>query len=152
MSRKEEKIYHHIKMLGLSRKKANYLYKLSEMILNKFDGLVPENFRDLESLPGVGHKTASVVLSQGLGIPTFPVDTHIHRLAQRWELTDGKDVNQTENDLKKLFNKNSWGKIHLQLIFFGREHCTARGCNGTECVLCKTLFPNRERPFFHNKA
>ena len=117
------------------------------MIIEKHQGLVPSNFEDLERLPGVGHKTASVVMSQGFGYPAFPVDTHIHRLAQRWGLTNGKNVTQTEKDLKKLFPKERWNKLHLQIIFYGRSHCTARGCDGTVCEICKTCFPRRKKPF-----
>ena len=117
------------------------------MIIEKHQGLVPSNFEDLERLPGVGHKTASVVMSQGFGYPAFPVDTHIHRLAQRWGLTNGKNVTQTEKDLKKLFPEERWNKLHLQIIFYGRSHCTARGCDGTICEICTTCFPRRKKPF-----
>ncbi len=135
-----------IKQIGLSKTKSRNIYRLSQIIIEKHNGKVPDNFDDLESLPGVGHKTASVVMAQAYGIPTFPVDTHIHRLAQRWELTNGKSVIQTEKDLKILFPKSIWNKLHLQIIFYGREHCTARGCNGMTCDLCKLLFPNRNEP------
>ena len=107
---------------------------------------MPSNFEDLEALPGVGHKTASVVMSQGFGYPAFPIDTHIHRLAQRWGLTNGRNVVQTEKDLKRLFPKDLWNKLHLQIIFYGREFCTARGCNGTICEICKTCYPKRVKP------
>jgi endonuclease-3 len=117
------------------------------MIIEKHQGKVPSNFIDLEQLPGVGHKTASVVMSQGFGFPAFPVDTHIHRLAQRWGLTSGKNVTQTEKDLKKLFPEEKWNKLHLQIIFYGRAHCTARGCDGTVCEICTTCFPRRKKPF-----
>ena len=112
---------------------------------------MPESFEALESLPGVGHKTASVVMSQGFGHPAFPVDTHIHRLAQRWGLTNGKNVNQTEKDLKRLFPIENWNKLHLQIIFYGREYCTARGCDGTKCPICKACYPNRKKPKKTNK-
>ena len=120
---------------------------MSVLIIEKHQGKVPSNFEDLEQLPGVGHKTASVVMSQGFGFPAFPVDTHIHRLAQRWGLTSGKNVTQTEKDLKKLFPKEKWNKLHLQIIFYGRSHCTARGCDGTVCEICTTCFPRRKKPF-----
>ncbi|MGI9244314.1 MAG: endonuclease III domain-containing protein, partial [Verrucomicrobiales bacterium] len=115
-------------------------------------GEVPANFEDLEALPGVGHKTASVVMSQAFGFPAFPVDTHIHRLSQRWKLTDGKNVVQTEKDLKRAFPEESWNKLHLQIIFYGREHCTARGCDGTVCEICRELFPQRKRGVKTKKA
>ena len=148
----EQNIYSYIKELGLSKQKAKYLEKLSKKIYEQFDSTVPDNFTDLESLDGVGHKTASVVMAQAFGIPTFPVDTHIHRLAQRWELTNGKNVKQTEYDLKKIFPKEYWNKLHLQIIYYGREYCTARGCYGIKCELCKELFPNRKSPYKHKKA
>ncbi|OYP38030.1 endonuclease III [Rhodopirellula sp. MGV] len=140
-----------IRPLGLSKQKAKALVKLSEIIETEHGGAVPESFDKLELLPGVGHKTASVVMSQAFGHPAFPVDTHIHRLAQRWGLTNGKDVAQTEADLKKLFPKTSWNKLHLQIIFYGREHCSARGCDGTRCAICQELYPNRKRPFVAKK-
>jgi len=112
---------------------------------------VPANFEDLEKLPGVGHKTASVVMAQAFGVPAFPVDTHIHRLAQRWGLTNGKNVKQTEADLKKLFSEDSWNDLHLQIIFYGREYCTARGCDGRTCDLCRSCYPNRRKPFVAKK-
>jgi len=148
----ESGIYEIIKSLGLSRQKSKNIFNLSDILLEQFSGLVPSNFEDLESLPGVGHKTSSVVMSQAFGIPTFPVDTHIHRLAQRWELSSGKNVMQTERDLKSLFPIESWNKLHLQIIFYGREHCTARSCHGLECNLCKELFPHRKIPIKHIKA
>ena len=120
--------------------------------MEKHNRKVPDNFEELEKLPGVGHKTASVVMAQGFGYPAFPVDTHIHRLAQRWGLTNGKNVIQTEKDLKRLFPKNLWNKLHLQIIFYGREYCSARGCNGTICKLCKELYPNRKKPIICSKA
>ncbi len=148
----KEKIYTYIKQLGLSRQKAKNIYLLSEKLIREFNHQVPSCFEHLESLPGVGHKTASVIMSQCFGIPTFPVDTHIHRLAQRWELTNGTSVLKTEQDLKLLFPKPYWNKLHLQIIFYGREYCTARGCNGMICPLCKELFPNRKNPIVTRKA
>tara|TARA_B100000965_G_scaffold390405_1_gene397208 strand:- start:35 stop:688 length:654 start_codon:yes stop_codon:yes gene_type:complete len=148
----EKKIYIHIKQLGLAKTKAKNIFNLSKIIFEKFDNKIPNTFKELESLPGVGHKTASVVMSQAFGIPTFPVDTHIHRLSQRWGLTSGKNVKQTEMDLKRLFPKNLWNKLHLQIIFYGREYCSARGCNGTICRLCKELYPSRNKPVIYLKA
>lgn len=130
-----------IRPCGLSPTKSAAISNLSRMLVERHGGEVPQNFADLEELPGVGHKTASVVMSQSFGVPAFPVDTHIHRLAKRWKLTAGKNVVQTERDLKKLFPRGSWNKLHLQIIFYGREHCTARGCDGKSCMLCKELFP-----------
>ena len=134
-----------IKPCGLSPRKSKAIFELSHILINDFAGEVPESFEDLESLPGVGHKTASVVMAQGFGHPAFPVDTHIHRLAQRWELTSGKNVEQTEKDLKRLFPKPIWNKLHLQIIFYGREYCSARSCFGLECEICHTCFPSRKR-------
>lgn len=134
-----------IRPLGLSTQKANNLARLSEILVTQHDGKVPRTFEQLESLPGVGHKTASVVMAQAFGVPAFPVDTHIHRLAQRWGLSSGKNVVQTERDLKKLFPEESWNDLHLQIIFYGREHCTARACDGTKCGLCKELYPKRKK-------
>ncbi len=148
----EKNIYHFIKQLGLAKTKAKNIYNLSKIIKDKYKNKIPNTFEELESLPGVGHKTASVVMSQAFGVPTFPVDTHIHRLAQRWGLTSGKSVIQTEEDLKKLFPKNLWNKLHLQIIFYGREYCSARGCNGTNCKLCKELYPSRNKPVICLKA
>tara|TARA_Y100001968_G_scaffold184767_1_gene169227 strand:- start:120 stop:773 length:654 start_codon:yes stop_codon:yes gene_type:complete len=148
----EEKIYNYIKQLGLAKTKAKNIYNLSKIILQKFNNIVPNSFEKLESLPGVGHKTASVVMSQVFGVPSFPIDTHIHRLSQRWGLTSGKNVIQTEKDLKRIFPKNLWNKLHLQIIFYGREYCSARGCNGTICNLCKELYPNRKKPIVCSKA
>ncbi len=145
-------IYKYIKQLGLSNQKSKNIYNLSKILVEKFNGNVPNNFEDLESLPGVGHKTASVVMSQVFNIPAFPVDTHIHRLAQRWGLTKGTSVIQTEKDLKKIFPITKWNKLHLQIIFYGREFCTARGCNGTMCFLCKKLYPNRKKGIVTKKA
>ncbi|SVC45723.1 uncharacterized protein METZ01_LOCUS298577, partial [marine metagenome] len=141
-----------IRPCGLAPQKSTNISNLSKMIVEKHNSKVPEDFISLENLPGVGHKTASVVMSQGFGYPAFPVDTHIHRLAQRWGLTKGKNVIETEKDLKKLFPKNSWNKLHLQIIYYGRSYCTARGCDGTICEMCKTCYPNRKNPFKSNKA
>jgi endonuclease-3 len=141
-----------IRPCGLAPQKSKSIFNLSKILVEKFNGQVPDNFSDLESLPGVGHKTASVVMAQGFHHPAFPVDTHIHRLAQRWGLTSGKNVSQTESDLKKIFPKESWNKLHLQIIYYGREHCGARSCDGTKCLICKTLFPKRKKNFIHRKA
>ena len=127
-------------------------YPCTSLLIEKHKGKVPQTFEELEELPGVGHKTASVVMSQAFGVPAFPVDTHIHRISQRWGLTSGKSVIQTEKDLKRLFPKNLWNKLHLQIIFYGREYCSARGCNGTICKLCKELYPNRKKPIICSKA
>ena len=140
-----EEIREIIKPCGLSPRKSKAIYDLSQILIEKFDGEVPESFEELEKLPGVGHKTASVVMSQGFGHPAFPVDTHIHRLAQRWELTSGKNVEETEKDLKRLFPIELWNKLHLQIIFYGREYCQARACHGLECEICHTCFPKRKR-------
>ncbi|QEF98688.1 Endonuclease III [Stieleria maiorica] len=148
----QEKILEIIRPLGLSKQKAKSLDGLSKILIEKHEGQVPQTFEELEALPGVGHKTASVVMSQAFGIPAFPVDTHIHRLAQRWGLSSGKSVVQTEQDLKKLFPRESWNKLHLQIIFYGREFCTARGCDGTRCDLCRELYPNRKKPVAAKKA
>ncbi len=145
------KIYKIIKPCGLGPQKSKAIHKLSNILVKKFKGKVPNNFQDLEELPGVGHKTASVVMSQGFGIPAFAVDTHIHRLAQRWGLTNGLNVTKTEKDLKKIFPESSWNKLHLQIIFWGREYCTARTCFGLDCKICKTCYPNRKKPFLHKK-
>ena len=146
------KIENIIKSCGLAPQKSSNIFNLSKIIVERFNSKVPESFKDLESLPGVGHKTASVVMSQGFGHPAFPVDTHIHRLAQRWKLTNGKNLIETEKDLKKLFPINSWNKLHLQFIFYGRSNCTARGCDGTVCEICKYCFPKRKKPVLTNKA
>ena len=146
------KVYEIIRPCGLAPKKSKAIIELSKIIVEKYRGIVPKKIELLEQLPGVGHKTASVVISQGFGIPAFPVDTHIHRLAQRWGLTNGKSVKQTEIDLKKIFPVESWNKLHLQIIFYGREFCTARGCNGTLCEICKKCFPKRKKAFKHKKA
>ena len=145
------KIYEFIKQLGLSNQKSKNIYLLSKLIINKFNNQVPNSFEDLESLPGVGHKTASVIMSQVFNIPAFPVDTHIHRLSQRWGLTNGNSVIQTEKDLKKIFPIEEWNNLHLQIIFYGREYCTARGCDGTKCLMCRTLYPNRKKKYICKK-
>ncbi|MEM1155103.1 MAG: endonuclease III, partial [Pseudomonadota bacterium] len=141
-----EQIQKIIRPCGLSPQKAKAIKRLSEIILAEHDGSVPRDIEALEALPGVGHKTASVVVAQAFGQPAFPVDTHIHRLAQRWGLSSGKNVYQTERDLKRLFPKESWNRLHLQIIFYGREYCTARGCDGRDCEMCRTCFPNRKHP------
>ena len=147
-----ETIYSIIRPCGLAPKKSKAISELSRILISDYNGVVPRTFEQLEKLPGVGHKTASVVMAQAFGTPAFPVDTHIHRLAQRWGLTNGKSVSQTESDLKKIFPKNLWNKLHLQIIFYGREYCTARGCDGTICKICKTCFPKRRKPFKAQKA
>ena len=143
---KLDTIYKIIRPCGLAPKKSEAIYNLSRILKNNYNGKVPNTFVELEKLPGVGHKTASVVMSQGLGYPAFPVDTHIHRLAQRWGLTCGKNVSKTEKDLKQIFPMSKWNKLHLQIIFYGREYCTARGCKGLICKICKTCYPNRKNP------
>ena len=145
------KIERLIKKIGIFRVKAKSIYNLSKQLLKKHRGKVPNTLEELEKLPGVGHKTASVVISQGFGKPAFPVDTHIHRLAQRWGLTNGKNVKKTETDLKKLFNKSTWNKLHLQIIFWGREFCQAKACYGLECSICSSCYPKRIKPFAHKK-
>ena len=140
-----EKIQAIIRPCGLSPQKAKAIAGLSRILIEKHGAAVPRTFAELEELPGVGHKTASVVMAQAFGVPAFPVDTHIHRLAQRWKLTSGRNVVQTERDLKILFAPASWNQLHLRMIFYGREHCTARGCDGTVCEICRTLFPDRRR-------
>jgi endonuclease III len=141
-----------VKPCGLGPQKAKAIHELSRLLLVNHDGEVPADLDALEALPGVGHKTAQVVLAQAFGIPSFPVDTHIHRLAQRWKLTDGKSVTQTERDLKRLFPMAAWNALHLQIIFYGREHCSARGCDGTTCEICRTCFPDRRKPLKVKKA
>ena len=148
----EAEILGHIRRLGLARTKAKNVKRLAELLLERHGGEVPQSFAALEALPGVGHKTASVVMAQAFGVPAFPVDTHIHRLAQRWGLSSGESVARTETDLKRLFPREAWNKLHLQIIFYGREHCTARGCNGTVCPLCRELYPARRRPVTTRKA
>jgi len=147
-----KKIEKLIKSIGIFRVKAKSVYLLSKQLIKKHNGKVPKTFEELEMLPGVGHKTASVVMAQGFGIPAFPVDTHIHRLAQRWGLTNGKNVIQTEKDLKRLFPKKSWNKLHLQIIYYGREFCTAKSCYGLTCKICTTCYPNRKSPIKTKKA
>ncbi len=144
-------IYKYIKHLGLSNQKSKNIYLLSKLLIEKNKSQVPSTFKELESLPGVGHKTASVIMSQVFNIPSFPVDTHIHRLSQRWGLTNGNNVKQTEKDLKKIFPITEWNKLHLQIIFYGREYCTARGCDGTKCFICRTLYPKRKGKFICKK-
>jgi endonuclease-3 len=134
-----------IRPCGLSPQKAKAISGLSRILVEEHAGQVPQDFEALERLPGVGHKTASVVMAQAFGVPAFPVDTHIHRLAQRWGLTNGKNVVQTESDLKKLFPIEAWNRLHLQIIFYGREHCSARGCDGTVCGICREVYPTRKR-------
>ncbi len=146
-----EMIYNIIRPCGLAPKKSKAISELSNILVKKYDGKIPKEIDLLEELPGVGHKTASVLLSQGFGIPAFPVDTHIHRLAQRWGLTNGKSVIKTEEDLKKIFPKDAWNKLHLQIIFYGREFCTARGCKGITCEICRTCFPKRVKPLVTKK-
>ena len=148
----QKKIENLIKKIGIFRIKAKSIYNLSKILIEKYNGKVPKTYEELEILPGVGHKTASVVMSQGFGYPAFPVDTHIHRLAQRWGLTNGKNVVQTEEDLKKLFPKKNWNKLHLQIIYYGREFCKARDCHGITCKICTTCYPNRKIPIKVNKA
>ncbi|MEX2381715.1 MAG: endonuclease III [Opitutales bacterium] len=138
-----EEIREIIRPCGLSPAKSKAIHRLSEILLEKHNGEVPRSFEALEELPGVGHKTASVVMAQAFEAPAFPVDTHIHRLAQRWGLTNGKNVQQTEKDLKRAFPEESWIKLHLQIIYYAREHCSARGCDGTTCIICQTCFPDR---------
>jgi len=147
-----EKIYEYIKSCGLAPQKAKNIKKTASILIDKFQGLVPSDLDNLITLPGVGRKTALVVQSQAFKIPSFPVDTHIHRCAQRWKLTDGKNVLKTEEDLKKVFPKNTWSKVHLQIIYYGREHCLARKCYGLTCPICKELFPNRKQPIETKKT
>ena len=147
-----KKIDRLIKSIGIFRVIAKSVYNLSKTFVEKYGGKVPKTFEQLEELPGVGHKTASVVMSQGFGYPAFPVDTHIHRLAQRWGLTNGKNVIQTEKDLKRLFPKKNWNKLHLQIIYYGREYCKARDCYGITCKICTTCYPTRKTPIITKKA
>ena len=147
--RKIEKL---IRKIGIFRIKAKSIYNLSKILIKDHNSHVPKTFEELEKLPGVGHKTASVVMSQGFGHPAFPIDTHIHRLAQRWGLTNGKNVIQTEMDLKRLFPKKNWNKLHLQIIFYGREYCKARNCYGLTCKICATCYPKRKKPLITKKA
>ena len=147
----ESEILGYIRQLGLAKTKAKNVRRLAELLLERHAGQVPQSFEALEALPGVGHKTASVVMSQAFGVPAFPVDTHIHRLAQRWGLSGGDNVKQTEQDLKALFPRDAWNRLHLQIIFYGREFCTARGCDGRVCPLCRELYPNRRKPVITQK-
>lgn len=147
-----EEILKLIRSCGLSPQKSKAIAKLSRILVEEYGGEVPEDMAALETLPGVGHKTASVVMSQGFGHPAFPVDTHIHRLAQRWGLSSGKNVSQTEKDLKRLFPEASWNNLHLQIIYYGRQYCTARGCDGRVCEICTTCYPRRKSPFITKKA
>ena len=147
-----EKIQQIIRPCGLSPQKAKAISGLSKILVDKYNGEVPADMQLLEQLPGVGHKTASVVMSQAFGVPAFPVDTHIHRLAQRWGLSSGKNVVQTERDLMRLFPRESWNDLHLQIIYYGREHCSARGCDGTVCDICRNLYPERKRAKKTKKA
>ena len=148
----EEKVYDLIKTCGLAPKKAKAIIATSEILLKEYAGRVPKDLAALEKLPGVGHKTASVVVSEYFKKPAFPVDTHIHRLAQRWGLTNGKSVKKTEEDLKEIFDEMNWRDLHLQIIFYGRTFCTARGCDGTICFMCKSLYPNRKTKIKTHKA
>ena len=148
----EETILGFIRQLGLAKTKAKHVKRMAELLLERHQGAVPNTFQELEQLPGVGHKTASVVMSQAFAVPAFAIDTHIHRLAQRWGLSSGISVARTECDLKRLFPKSSWNKLHLQIIFYGREYCTARGCDGRVCPLCRELYPNRRKPVITRKA
>ena len=145
-------IYNIVRPCGLAPQKSKAISELSNILVKKFKGKVPENIEELEKLPGVGHKTASVVMSQGFGYPAFPVDTHIHRLAQRWGLTSGKNVVETEKDLKRIFPKKYWNKLHLQIIYYGREYCKARECYGITCKICTSCYPNRKKPIKTKKA
>ena len=147
-----KKIEKLIRSIGIFRIKAKSVYNLSKTLVEKYNGKVPKTIEQLEELPGVGHKTASVVMSQGFGYAAFPVDTHIHRLAQRWGLTNGKNVVQTEKDLKRLFPKKCWNKLHLQIIFYGREYCKARECYGLSCKICTSCYPKRKKPLITKKA
>ena len=144
-------IYKIVRPCGLAPQKSSAISNLSKILVDQYNGEVPDDIDALETLPGVGHKTASVVMSQGFGHPAFPVDTHIHRLAQRWGLTKGKNVTQTERDLKKLFPQDNWNALHLQIIFYGREYCSARGCDGRVCDICTTCYPKRKNPFIAHK-
>ena len=145
-------IYEIIKPCGLGPKKSKAISDLSHILVHEHDQKVPQTFKELEQLPGVGHKTASVVMSQGFGYPAFPVDTHIHRLAHRWGLSNGKNVQKTERDLKSIFPETAWNRLHLQIIYWGREHCQARACLGLECRICKTCYPKRKNPIRHKRG
>ena len=147
-----KKIERLIKKIGIFRVKAKSIYYLSKTLVEKYNGKVPNTYEELEQLPGVGHKTASVVMSQGFGFPAFPVDTHIHRLAHRWGLSNGKNVQKTEKDLKNIFPESAWNKLHLQMIFWGREYCQARACYGLECYICESCYPKRKTPVKHKRG
>ena len=147
-----KKIERLIRKIGIFRVKAKSIFYLSKTLVEKYKSKVPKTYGELEQLPGVGHKTASVVMSQGFGFPAFPVDTHIHRLAQRWGLTNGKNVVKTEEDLKKIFPKKYWNKLHLQIIWYGREYCKARDCYGLDCIICRACYPKRKKPVITKKA
>ena len=147
-----EKIRAMIRPCGLAPRKSQAISELSAILVNRHQSIVPESFEALEALPGVGHKTASVVMAQAFGVPAFPVDTHIHRLAQRWGLTAGRNVKQTERDLKQCFSQKHWNRLHLQFIHYGREHCSARGCNGTRCEICRLCYPRRKKAKVTQKA
>ncbi len=147
-----EKIESIVKPCGLGPQKARAIKELSRLLMEKHGGEVPADLAALENLPGVGHKTAQVVMAQAFGVPSFPVDTHIHRLGQRWGLTTGRSVIQTERDLKRIFPESAWNKLHLQIIFYGREYCSARGCDGTVCEICTTCYPERKKPAKTRKA
>ena len=141
-----------VRPCGLGPRKGKAIWNLSKILIDKFSGKVPADMEELEKLPGVGHKTAQVVMAQAFGVACFPVDTHIHRLAQRWKLTSGKNVKETEKDLKRLFPEEAWNDLHLQIIFYGREYCSARGCDGTVCEICTTCFPKRKKPVEWKRA
>ena len=147
----QDAIYKIIKPCGLGPQKSKAIKKLSQILVREYAGEVPQEIKQLEKLPGVGHKTASVVVAQAFGIPSFPVDTHIHRCAQRWGLTSGKNVKTTESDLKKFFPIEQWNKLHIQIIMYARKHCSARSCFGLECPVCTTCYPNRKSKFLHKK-
>lgn len=147
----QDGIYQIIKPCGLGPQKSKAIKELSQILVKEYDGEVPQDIHQLERLPGVGHKTASVVVAQAFGIPSFPVDTHIHRCAQRWGLTSGKNVKTTESDLKKFFPIEQWNKLHIQIIMYARKHCSARSCFGLECPICTTCYPNRKSKFLHKK-
>ena len=147
-----EEIKEIIRPCGLSPMKSKGIVGLSQILLDEHGGQVPADIKALEALPAVGHKTASVVMAQAFGVPSFPVDTHIHRLAQRWGLTSGKNVAQTERDLKRLFPESRWNDLHLQIIFYGREHCTAHGCDGRVCPICRSVYPDRKHAKKTQKA
>lgn len=151
-SKSQEKIQEIIRPCGLSPQKSKAIKTLSKILVDHYQGKVPSDIDALETLPGVGHKTASVVMSQGFGVPAFPVDTHIHRLAQRWGLSSGKNVSQTEYDLKRLFPREKWNDLHLQIIYYGREYCSARGCDGTKCPICRHCYPKRKKAVITKKA